>query len=166
MSGEAAGRGGRTLFIPREGGCKVRGPCGVRRSPSTLLTDSWRFPGCCLPQMVRGLVLVFFFPLFCLLHFRGKRKETFLGFKINKASQQTRRGESKGSNSRAFEPKNYTKVEKLRRLPPVSKASQTIRRSALPKSISRSPGKKYQYLQNLSICVNVCEHVELTKGAE
>lgn len=47
-----------------------------------------------------------FFPLFCLLHFRGKRKETFLGFKINKASQQTGRGESKGSRSRAFEPKN------------------------------------------------------------
>lgn len=69
----------------------------------------------------------FFFPLFCLLHFRGKRKETFLGFKINKASQQTTRGgESKGSSSRAFEPKNQTKVEKLRRLPPVSKASQTI----------------------------------------
>lgn len=45
-------------------------------------------------------------PPFCLLHFRGKRKESFLGLKINKASQQSRSGESKGSSSRAFKPKN------------------------------------------------------------
>lgn len=49
---------------------------------------------------------IFFPPLFCLLHFRGKRKETFLGFKINKASQQIGRGERKGSSSGAFEPKS------------------------------------------------------------
>lgn len=44
-------------------------------------------------------------PLFCLLHFRGERKETFLGLKINKTSQQSGSGESKGSSSRVFEPK-------------------------------------------------------------
>lgn len=79
------------------------GPRGVTHSPGALLTDSWRFPGCCLPQILR----VFSPPTpFCLLHFRGERKETFLGLKINKANQQSWSEESKGSSSRAFEPKN------------------------------------------------------------
>lgn len=93
------------LFIPgREGGsCKVRGPRSVTHSPGApdrQLEISRLFPatngeGFSFPPP----------PLFCLLHFRGERKETFLGLKINKASQQRGSGESKGSSSRVFEPK-------------------------------------------------------------
>ena len=100
---EADGRGGRTLFIPREGAARCGGPAVSDIPPHAL--DRQLEISRLLPA-TNGEIFFTSFPLFCLLRFRGRRKETFLGFKINKSSQQTGRGECEGSSSRAFEPKN------------------------------------------------------------
>lgn len=62
----------------------MRGPCGVTHSPGALLTDSWRFPGCCLPQMVR----VFLPSPFLFIALQREKKGNFSRFE-NKQGQST-----------------------------------------------------------------------------
>lgn len=87
----SSGWGGEDVVYPlgeRQGGCKVRGPHSVTRSPGTLLTDSWRFPGCRLPQMVRVfLPPTTLHPLLFIALQRGK-KGNFSRFE-NKQGQST-----------------------------------------------------------------------------
>lgn len=80
------------LFIPweggRQGGRKVRGPPRCHAFPRRALDRQLEISSLSPATNGEG----FSSSPFCLLHFRGERKETFLGLKINKASQQSGSG--------------------------------------------------------------------------